>query len=106
MENLMERDFAGREALLEQLNSSHVRWIGPENAPAMLFRIPGCVQPAGVEYQTPLEAEGIALDEDGVPIRFVVRLEDGFLDELEVFREDGAPIRVLPNIASIRPAYP
>jgi hypothetical protein len=39
----------------------------------------------------PVEAE--LVDEDGVIVHVLLHVVDGFLNELEVYREDSAPVR-------------
>jgi hypothetical protein len=49
---------------------------------------------AKVSRRIPIEAEG--KDIDGVKIHILLHVVDGFMDELEIFREDPEPIRELP----------
>jgi hypothetical protein len=39
----------------------------------------------------PVEAE--LEDEDGVPVHVLLHVLDGYLNELEIYREDSAPVR-------------
>lgn len=50
---------------------------------------------ADVRWTIPVEAEG--LDLDSVNIHFLLHVVDGFLDELEIFREDLSKVVQLPQ---------
>jgi hypothetical protein len=50
---------------------------------------------APVRTRIPVEAEGV--DQDGVPIHFLLHVVDGFAKELEIYREDSGPVRRLPS---------
>jgi hypothetical protein len=45
--------------------------------------------------------EAVAPDSDGVPVHFLLHVVDGLAREVEVFREDSAPIRRLPVAAQL-----
>lgn len=51
--------------------------------------------PAEVKHRIPIEAEGP--DQDGVKIHFLLHVVDGFMNELEIFREDGGHIIQMPE---------
>jgi len=53
-----------------------------------------------VSGPVPVEAEGV--DEDGMGIHILLHVEDGKVRELEIYREDGLPIRHVPLADSVR----
>jgi len=55
---------------------------------------------AEVRRRIPIEAE--AADVDGIIIHFLLHVVHGYMDELELYREDGKSIREMPKAASLR----
>jgi hypothetical protein len=107
LHRLLERNFPGRDALVQQIPLADVRWGGTREAPSfMSIRVPEEVERAEVDAASLSDAEGIAWDIDGMKIHLIIHLEGGRLAELEVIREDGEPIRRYPDAESIKPAYP
>ncbi|HEY8470574.1 MAG TPA: hypothetical protein VIL18_13070 [Longimicrobiales bacterium] len=105
VEKLLQRDFQGRDALRAQIESALVAWTEENGSPVMSFTVDDKAPRAEVELRVPLEAEGVAEDEDGVTIHLLLHVVDGFLRELELFREDGEPIKRMPTADSVHPAY-
>jgi hypothetical protein len=53
------------------------------------------LKPAVVEKRIPVEAD--AVDEDGIHVHFLLHVVKGFAKELEVYKDDGSPIRRMPS---------
>lgn len=105
VEKLLKRDFQGRDALRAQVESALVTWTEEKGPPVMVFTVDDQAPRAEVELRVPLEAEGVAEDEDGATIHLLLHVVDGFLRELELYREDGEPVKRIPTADSVRPAY-
>jgi len=88
LDSLLRPDFPGKEDLLNQLASAKVRQIDDDGS--LQFRIRGAT-PAGVNRRIPVEAE--LEDSDGVTIHLLLHVIDGYLNELEIYREDSLPIK-------------
>lgn len=84
---LLRKGFSAREQLLGQLEGLAVTPVGDDGS---LLLQPSRGEPAQVEQRIPVEAE--YLDEDGVVVHVLLHVVDGFLRELEVYREDGRPV--------------
>ena len=52
-----------------------------------------------VKRRIPIEAEG--LDSDGVKVHFLLHVLDGFMAELEIYREDSKPVLSPPDPRSL-----
>jgi len=44
-----------------------------------------------------MPVSGTAFDEDGMPINFLLHVQDGFLYELEILRVDGLDLKTMPT---------
>jgi Domain of unknown function (DUF6984) len=95
IDRLLSCEFQGKDALVRQLKTIHVneecnacKTIG-----LLVDHEPGNL--AVVHYRIPVQAE--AIDVDGITIHFLLHVVDGFIDELEVFREDDEIIKSLPQ---------
>ena len=87
---LLGAEFPGNRALAEQVAHARARQIDPEGS--LEFSVEGG-PPAEVVRRVPVEAE--LEDSDGVTIHVLLHVLDGFMNELEIFREDSGPIRRL-----------
>lgn len=85
---LLSADFPGRKELLEQLAGLKVQRIDDDGS---LSLRPTNGPPASVIRRVPVEAE--LGDDDGVTIHALLHVVDGYLNELDVFREDGSLVR-------------
>ena len=90
---LMAVPFPGRDQITRQVASARCRKIDADGSLAL--RALGTSR-AEVVRRVPVEAE--AEDLDGVTIHVLLHVIDGYIDELEIFREDGAALQ-----APIRP---
>lgn len=84
LEQLLAAAFPGQAELQQQATTLRVREIDRCGC-LELHVAPG--RPAPVVRRIPVEAE--TMDADGVVIHVLLHVVDGYLDELEVFREDG-----------------
>ena len=88
LNSLLRPEFPGKDNLVEQLASAEVRQIDDDGS--LQFRIHRG-SPAAVNHRVPVEAE--LEDLDGVTIHLGLHVIDGFLNELEIYREDSLPIK-------------
>jgi uncharacterized protein DUF6984 len=85
---LLGTDFSGRDALAKQVAAASVRDIDTDGG---LEFAPPDGTPAEVARRIPVEAE---LDDcDGVTIHLLMHVVDGFLKELEVYRDDSGRVQ-------------
>lgn len=85
---LLSTDFSGRDALVEQVTAASVREIDHNGS---LEFAPLDKTPAEVARRIPVEAE--LDDSDGVTIHVLLHVVDGFLKELEVYRDDSGRVQ-------------
>ena len=81
---LLAAQFPGRVQIAKQIESARGRVVDQDGSIALRA-------PADVERTIPVEAE--AEDEDGMTFHVVLHVVDGFIAELEIYREDSLPIR-------------
>jgi hypothetical protein len=97
LEFLLSAGFAGRDELRRQ---AAVARVSGEDPPSIRLVVEtGVAPPAKVTRRIPIEAEGT--DRDGAPLHSLLHVVDGYLGELEVFREDGQPVLDLPAPAAL-----
>lgn len=94
LEVLLAEQFPGKEALAAQLLQTQARRVDAEGS---LELVVSGGPLADVVRRIPVEAE--VDDIDGTTIHVLLHVVDGFLNELELFREDGGVIKGLisPN---------
>jgi hypothetical protein len=85
--HLLSADFPGAAALRAQLASCVVKVI--DNEGSLSIRVADS-PPAGVTRRIPVEAE--RYEEDGVFTHVLLHVLDGFLNELEIYRDDSKPV--------------
>lgn len=102
MKRLLSENFAGRDALLAQVENLKVKQIDMEGS-LQLAPGPDAIR-AKVEQRIPVEAE--FPDDDGVSVRVLLHVVDGFLAELEIFKDDLTAIgkTVTPDNLQLRHA--
>ena len=88
---LLTSDFDGSNEIRAQLDSAFVRALDEDCS--LEFKVEGAPK-AHVKRRIPIEAE--VEDEDGRSIHILLHVVDGVVDELEVYREDGSPVRRRP----------
>jgi uncharacterized protein DUF6984 len=90
---LLSADFPGRPEILLQLENCRVRIIDDEGS---LEITPGeTAPPATIRKRIPVEAE--AADKDGIYVHFLLHVANGFVNELDVYKDDGSPIQRMPS---------
>jgi len=85
---LLEPDFPGRDAVAAQIQSAMVRVIDPEGS---LEIVTTDELPADVARRIPVEAE--IVDGDGITVHVLLHVVDGYVTELEIYRDDSGPLR-------------
>jgi hypothetical protein len=100
IDQLLSFDFPGREQLLKQASSLRARVAASDDDYGTLELVTESPERANVIERVPVEAE--AYDEDGVPIAILLHVVNGFMDELEIFKYDGTPIRKHPDPAKLK----
>jgi hypothetical protein len=85
---LLSTEFSGRDAVAEQVAVSSVREIDDNGS---LEFAPSDKTPAEVVRRIPVEAE--LDDSDGVAVHVLLHVVDGFLKELEVYRDDSGRVQ-------------
>ncbi len=93
MRRLLAADFPGKEEIGKQLAGCRVRIIDDEGS--LELEPSAAARPATVEKRIPVEAD--AVDEDGIHVHFLLHVVKGFAKELEVYKDDGTPIRRMPS---------
>lgn len=92
IQRLLTADFIGRAEIAKQLENCRVRRIDEEGS--LEIEPSGTVAAAAVEKRIPVEAEGA--DEDGIHVHLLLHVVNGFTKELEVYKDDGSPIKRMP----------
>lgn len=95
----MSAEFTGIASVREQLAGSTINVVDYGGALILAFDVPDGKPRADVTQRIPVEAVG--LDRDGMPIHFLLHVVEGFAREIEVFREDSAPIQQIPDSAAL-----
>ena len=90
---LLAADFPGKAEVTAQLVGCQVRII--DNEGSLELRPVDMSRPATVRKTIPVEAEGV--DEDGIQVHFLLHVVRGFARELEIYKDDGSPIRQMPS---------
>jgi len=91
LERLLAREFPGSAELREQLRTISVAEIDADGSLRLSTR--ASIR-AAVSRRIPVEASYV--DRDGVRVHLLLHVVDGYLDELEVLREDSGPIMSRP----------
>lgn len=90
---LLAADFPGKTEVMKQLQSCRVRRIDSEGS--LEIRPSAAAGPAVITKRIPVEAN--APDDDGVDVNVLLHVVDGFVTELEIYKNDGTPIRRMPR---------
>jgi len=96
LRRLLEREFPGRDQLREQLGSVTGRTIDEEGSLALQCR---SGPPAPVLCRVP--AEGECMDTDGKRINVLLHVVRGFMNELEVYKDDSSAVLRLPSAGDL-----
>ena len=87
----MSVSFPGCEALVKQLATARARQLDDDGGIELFV---AATERAAVDKRVPVE--GQFPDRDGVMIHVLIHVSSGKLEELEIFREDGAPVLEAP----------
>ena len=94
MRRLLSADFLGKQEIARQLDNLRVRTIDDEGS--LELKPSDATPPATVKkLPIPVEAEGV--DEDGIHVHLLLHVEKGFVKELEIYKDDGTPIKRMPS---------
>jgi hypothetical protein len=96
---LVSADFPGAGELRVQVSKSSFKRRDLGGALILEADLPDGLPPAHVDRRVPVEAEGA--DSDGMTIHFLAHVVGGYLREVEIFREDGEKIRLVPPADSL-----
>jgi hypothetical protein len=86
IEALLVEPFAGRDQVANQVQVALGRQIDDEGS--LGLSVAGAA-PAPVLFRVPVE--GVTHDPDGMPVHLLLHVVGGYVDELDVFREDSGP---------------
>ncbi|PKO15882.1 MAG: hypothetical protein CVU39_10205 [Chloroflexi bacterium HGW-Chloroflexi-10] len=99
LKHLLSLDFPAVANLRKQVNLLHVN-EECEDCSSIGFAIEHSKAEAAQVIKTvPVEAEGYDLD--SIKIHFLLIVVDGFIDELEIFREDLLQVKKLPPVETL-----
>jgi hypothetical protein len=65
------------------------------------------IRPAGARLENSAEpmrkvpAEAQSVDSDGVHVHFLLFVRDGWLCELQIYKDDGSPLQTTPSISDL-----
>lgn len=80
---LLSVSFPGCDALRQQIHNCKVRVLDDDGS---LQLMPIAQSAADVRCRVPVEA--VTVDSDGIPIHILLHVVDGYLNELEIYKED------------------
>lgn len=92
LSRLLEADFPARDVVCEQVLHAVVRTIDAEGSLEFQTTSSQTIPPGG---RVRVEARYRDLDE--VYVNLLLHIADGKVRELEVYKDDGSPIRTAPN---------
>lgn len=97
LERLLEAEFPGRDQIRQQITKSVATVI--DEYGSLRFDVRSDIK-APVTRRIPIEAE--TEDTDGVPIHLLLHVVEGKIAELEIYKDDGSPIRKMPAASKLR----
>jgi hypothetical protein len=98
LDQLLASDFTGKEELECQIANSLVTTIDEDGS--IKFKIGSDACASGIRYRVPTEGE--FQDSDGVAVHVLLHVIDGYVDELEIFKENTLRIQDWSQASSIR----
>jgi hypothetical protein len=91
LNKLLSKDFPSRNELKAQISeSSALPTNDPDNYGSVLLSTKSTVK-AQVNERIPVEAT--VNDTDGVPVNILLHVVDGIVNELEILKVDGSPLK-------------
>lgn len=98
---LLSGNFVGDAALRSQIKHALVAGSCSCGCLSVIFEVDKSkAKKAQVSHRVPIEAE--STDLDGVKIHFLLHVVDGFLAEVEIFREDSGQLLAPPKAESLQ----
>ena len=92
IKRLLTAEFPGWKEVSQQLENCRVRVVDTEGSLEIQTNVKAPA--AAVEKTIPVEAQ--VTDEDGISVHFLLFVSNGYVSELEIYKDDGSPIRRLP----------
>ncbi len=90
---LLQVSFPGRDEVEAQVRGALVKTIYEDGSLTICTQT---AQQAPVVQRIPVQAE--CKDTDGMMIRVLLHVVRGVVDELEIYKVDGSPIRKMPDL--------
>lgn len=91
LERLLDLDFPGRDQLRVQLGSAVGRTIDEDGGLSLRC---SAESPAPVSSRVP--TEGRCVDLDGLHINVLLHVVEGFMNELEIYKDDSSRVKKYP----------
>lgn len=92
IDRLLEKDFPGRDAIVEQIKAARVEQIDTDGS--LKFFVDSNVN-AVTKFRIP--TEGRFEDTDGTAIHLLLHVVNGKIDELEVYKDDSSSVISMPD---------
>jgi hypothetical protein len=87
--------FAGSEQLTRQLTDPETTVHIIDDEGSLAVNVQRHLEPIRTSERVPVEA--VAIDRDGMSIRALLHVVDGYATEIEILRDDGERIRAQPS---------
>ena len=95
LEAMLPSGHPHREALLAQAEVASVKWLDSSGQPAIIFEVNAL---DSLRLATDgVVSEAQAVDRDGGVMHMLLHVRGGFLEEIEVYREDGGALIEFPT---------
>lgn len=93
---LLPHEHPLRDALVLHAEAASVEWFEAGGSPIIEFNVDRSRVPP-VESEHRVVSEGEVSDKDGVTIHLLLHVVDGYLEEIELVREDDNDVIALPE---------
>lgn len=97
LRKLLSIDFPGRDELQAQLGMAECRRIDKNGS--LQIRMGVGSRPAAVIARVPVE--GSVLDGDGVVVHVLLHVVNGYMNELEIYKEDGSEVVSVTDLSRL-----
>ena len=100
LDKLLSEQFPGRDEILTQVHNSTAKVVEDykDDYGSVEFSVHARTRSPVLKH---VPVYGTALDEDGVPIEFLLHVVDGFIKELEIVKLDGTAIKKMPAASEL-----
>jgi hypothetical protein len=98
IDQLLAPEFPGKAQLAPQIAGSLVITLDEDGS--VKFRVGETTPASEVKYRVPTEGE--FQDSDGVTVHVLLHVINGYIDELEIFKENSLPILDWSQASSLR----